>query len=107
MTMKLPALAKVVKLRDGERFTLETGGRDAIACDQVRASLSHPDCFGPRGPILNPDAQWEVISRIRKVQSDADHTALVDWLAQVHGLDRDHAEAVAGRRFQRATADWV
>lgn len=95
MTLKLPALAKVVKLRDGERFTLETGVRDAIACDPVRASLSHPDRFGPRWSVLDAEAQWEVISRIRKVQSDTDHTALVDWLTQTHALDRDHAEATA------------
>lgn len=95
MTLKLPALAKVLKLRDGQRFTLETGVRDAIACDPVRASLSHPDRFGPRWSVLDLDAQWEVISRIRKVQSDADHTALVDWLIETHGLDRDHAETTA------------
>ncbi|ARE40561.1 CRISPR-associated protein, Csn1 family [Rhodovulum sp. P5] len=95
MTMKLPALAKVLKLRDGERFTLETSVRDAIACDPVRASLSHPDRFGSRWSVLEPDAQWEVISRTRKVQSDADHAALVEWLMQEHGLERDHAEGTA------------
>lgn len=95
MVMKLPALAKVLKLRDGERFTLETGVRDAIASDPVRASLSHPDRFGPRWSTLDADAQWEVISRIRKVQSEAEHAALVDWLMQCHALDRAHAGATA------------
>lgn len=95
MAMKLPALGKVLKLRDGERFTLETGMRDAIACDPVRASLSHPDRFGPRWSVLSFAAQWEVISRIRRVQSDADYAALVDWLMQAHGLDRNHAEGTA------------
>lgn len=95
MALKLPALAKVLNLRDGERFTLETGVRDAIACDPVRASLSYPDRFGPRWSTLDIDAQWEVISRIRKVQSDAEHNALVDWLVETHALDRDHAEATA------------
>lgn len=95
MVLKLPALAKVLKLRDGERFTLETGVRDAIACDPLRASPAHPDRFGPRWSILDADAQWEVISRIRRVQSDAEHAALVDWLTEAHGLDRAHAEATA------------
>lgn len=95
MTMQLSALAKIVKLRDGERFTLETGVRDAITCDPVRASLSHPDHFGPRWSALEFDAQWEVIARIRKVQSDADHTALIDWLIQEHEFDRAHAEGIA------------
>ena len=95
MILKLPALARVLKLRDGERFTLETGVRDAIACDPVRASLSHPDRFGPRWSTLDLDAQWDVVARIRKVQSEGEHAALVDWLTQTHILDRDHAEATA------------
>lgn len=95
-TLTLKHLAeKVLRLPDGQRFTLETGVRDAIACDPVRASLSHPDRFGSRWSVLEPDAQWGVISRIRKVQSDADFAALVDWLVQEHGLDRDHAEGTA------------
>lgn len=95
-TLTLKHLAeKVLRLPDGQRFTLETGVRDAIACDPVRASLSHPDRFGPRWSALDSNEQWEAISRIRKVQSDADHTALVDWLMQTHGLDRDHAEVTA------------
>lgn len=95
MTMKLPALAKVIKLRDFERFTLESGVRDAIACDPIRASLSHPDRFGSRWSRLDIGAQWEVIARIRKVQSDAEHAALVDWLMATHALERDHAEETA------------
>ncbi|PKQ10603.1 MAG: type II CRISPR RNA-guided endonuclease Cas9 [Alphaproteobacteria bacterium HGW-Alphaproteobacteria-1] len=95
-TLTLKHLAeKVLRLPDGQRFTLETGVRDAIACDPVRASLSHPDRFGPRWSTLDADAQWAVISRIRRVQSDADHADLIDWLTQTHGLDRDHAEMTA------------
>ncbi len=48
MKMKLVALAKVLKLRDNQRFTLQTNVRDAIDCDPVRASLSHPGRFGPQ-----------------------------------------------------------
>ena len=95
MTMKLPALAKVLKLRNEERFTLETGVRDAIACDPVRAIMSHSDAFGPRWSMLDWEAQWEVISRIRKVQSEVEFTGLVEWLTAEHGLDRDHAEKTA------------
>ncbi|QEW21206.1 CRISPR-associated endonuclease Cas9/Csn1 [Marinibacterium anthonyi] len=111
MAMKLPALARTLKLRDGERFTLETGVRDAIACDPVRSSLSHPDRFGPRWSTLDATAQWEVVSRVRKVQSEAEHAALVDWLMQAYSIDRNHAEATAnaplpegfGRLGQTAT----
>jgi len=95
MGMKLPALAKVLNLRSGERFTLETGVRDTIACDTIRASLSHPDRLGPRWSTLDDQAQWEVVSRIRRAQSDAEHMALVDWLMQTHALDVEHATATS------------
>jgi CRISPR-associated endonuclease Csn1 len=95
MTLKLSAIAKLLKLRLGERFTLETGVRDAIACDPVRASLSRIDRFGSRWSTLDIGAQWEVISRIRKAQTDEDHTNLVQWLIQTHALDTVHAEATA------------
>ncbi|GHH05347.1 CRISPR-associated endonuclease Cas9 [Pseudodonghicola xiamenensis] len=95
MNLTLKALGKVLKLRDNERFTLETGVRDAIACDPVRAVMIHPDAFGPRWSELDWKAQWELISRLRKVQSEAEFDALVDWLMATHELDRDHAQKVA------------
>lgn len=95
MTMKLDALAKALKLAPDERFTLETATRDAIACDPVRASLSHLDRFGPNWSKLDSEMQWDVVRRIREVESDADHAALVGWLMGEHGLSRDRAEATA------------
>ena len=95
MTMKLKALAKVIKLRPEQSFTLETANRDAIACDPVRASLSHPDRFGARWSTLESAGQWDVVQRIRAVQSDAEHADLVRWLMDVHRLDRTHAEETA------------
>ena len=76
MSIKLKALGKIIKLRSDQSFTLETANRDAIACDPVRASLSHPDRFGPRWSTLDGDAQWDVVQRIRNVQSDAEFTNL-------------------------------
>lgn len=93
MNMKLNALGKVLKLRDGERFTLETGVREAIACDPVRAVMLMS--FGPGWSKLDWQAQWDIISRIRKVQSEAEFTELVDWLMAQHGLDREVAEKTA------------
>lgn len=95
MTMKLKALGKVIKLRPNQGFTLETANRDAIACDPVRASLSHPDRFGARWSTLDSAGQWDVVQRIRSVQSDAEHADLFHWLMEVHGLDRDYAEETA------------
>lgn len=95
MTMKLKALGKVIKLRPEQSFTLETANRDAIACDPVRASLSHPKTFGTRWSSLDWDSQWDVVQRVRAVQSDAEHADLVRWLMYVHGLDQEHAEETA------------
>ncbi len=95
MSMKLKALGKVIKLRPEQSFTLETAHRDAISCDPVRASLSNPDRFGPRWSTLDADAKWDVVQRIRRVQSESEHDELVKWLMITHVLDRDHAEAVA------------
>jgi len=95
MSMKLKALGKVIKLHPDQSFTLETANRDAIACDPVRASLSHPDRFGSKWSTLDWLAQWEVVERIRTVQSDAEHADLVDWLMDTHALDRVHAETTA------------
>jgi CRISPR-associated endonuclease Csn1 len=95
MKYALGALGKLVKLAPGERFTLETANRDAIACDPVRSSLRHDDRFGPHWSTLELEAQWQVISRIRAVQSDDDFSKLVDWLMQTYALDRAHAQATA------------
>ena len=95
MELSFNALGKVIKLAPYEYFTLETATRDAIACDLVRASLSHPDRFGPKWSTLDPDAQWEVIRRIRAVQSNTDHEGLCAWLIETHGLDEDHASATS------------
>jgi CRISPR-associated endonuclease Csn1 len=95
MAMKLKALGKVIGLRSEQSFTLETANRDAIACDPVRASLSHPDRFGPRWSTLDDDTQSELIDRIRAVQSDTEHNDLVQWLKETYGLDRTHAENTA------------
>lgn len=95
MKLTLSALAKVVTLKPGERFTLEAAARDAIACDSVRAAMIHPDVFGPRWSTLDMNTQWDIISRIRAVQSDAEYRDLVSRLIAEHELDQDTAERVA------------
>lgn len=95
MELKLKALGKLIKLRPEQSFTLETANRDAIACDPVRAIMTHPDRFGTRWSGLDADTQWELVQRIQAVQSDAEHDALVAWLTATHGLNRDHAEGTA------------
>lgn len=92
MVIKLKALGKELKLQPDESFTLETLARDSIACDPVRASLSHPDRFGPNWSTLSEDAQWVLIQRLRE---EEDRDALVLWLMDEYGLDDSHAAKVA------------
>ncbi len=95
MTMKLKALGKLINLRPEQSFTLETANRDAIACDPVRASLSHPDRFGPQWSTLDWIAQMKIVRRIRGVQSERCLGVFVDWLMRTYNLDRPHAEETA------------
>ncbi len=95
MALKLKALGGAIKLRADQSFTLETANRDSIACDPLRASLAHPDRFGTLWSSLDWAAQWEIVQRIRAVQSESEYDDLVAWLTAQHGLDRDHANAVA------------
>lgn len=90
--VKLSQLAKLLKLAQGEAFTLETTVRDAIACDPVRASLAHADRFGSRWSDLSEIEQIEIV---RRLQEEPDREALVAWLVDRYGLDEALAGAVA------------
>lgn len=87
--LSLKAIAKHLRLRDGQSFTLEKG-REDIACDPVRASLSHPDRLGPCWSTLDRATQAELVQRLR---DDSDDAALLAWLMDRHGLDEAHARA--------------
>ncbi|PKP63558.1 MAG: type II CRISPR RNA-guided endonuclease Cas9, partial [Alphaproteobacteria bacterium HGW-Alphaproteobacteria-8] len=90
--LTLAAIGKLLKLRPGEAFSLETANRDAIACDPVRMSLAYDGRFGPQWSALSVASQWELIQRLR---DDQDGTALVDWIMERYGVDRDRARAIA------------
>jgi CRISPR-associated endonuclease Csn1 len=92
MKLALKALGKLVKLQAGESFSLETAARDSIACDPVRASLSHPSRFGPRWSTLTLEVQWEIVHRL---QEEPDPDAMETWLRTTHGLDEAQANATA------------
>ena len=89
--LTLAALAKELKLK-GEKFTLETAARDAIACDPVRASLAYADRFGSRWSTLPWESQWALIQRL---QTEEDAGKLAAWLMENYGLDGTHAEETA------------
>lgn len=90
--LTLTAIAKLIKLRSGEAFSLETANRDAIAADPVRMSLAYETRFGPQWSTLSVEDQWELIQRLRDEQ---DGTVLVDWIMDRYGFDRIRAGAIA------------
>ena len=91
MSLKLKALGKLLKLKDGERFSLDTAYRDSIACDTVRSLMIHPDQFGPAWSSLNWQQQWRVIRRARKIQTARCAQVVVDWLMRNFGLKVQNA----------------
>lgn len=92
--LSLDALAKVLKLK-GEKFTLETAARDAIACDPVRASLAFKDRFGVRWSTLGWEQQWDIIQRRQSAQTDQQVQELIQWLIDTHHLTVDQARETA------------
>jgi CRISPR-associated endonuclease Csn1 len=92
--LSLDALAKVLKLK-GEKFTLETTARDAIACDPVRASFGFKDRFGARWSALSWEQQWDLIQRRQDAQSDQQVQDLIQWLIDTHNLTADQAKETA------------
>lgn len=93
--IKFETLAKLIHLEPDEKFSLETDVRDSIKCDEVRASLISQDRFGSKWSELSIDAQWEIIQRIRNVQSDEDSNLLVCWLTKQYKLTKEQAEKTA------------
>ena len=92
MKLSLKKLASVICLQPNQRFTLESAARDSIACDPVRASLSHPDRFGSRWSALDTEEQWRIIQRLRK---ETDPDEMISWLKKEYDLDDIHATATA------------
>ncbi len=90
--LTLVTIGKLLKLRPGEAFSLETANRDAIACDPVRMSLAYDGRYGANWSALSIEEQWELIQRLRDEQDGA---ALVDWIMERYGLDRTRARAIA------------
>lgn len=95
------SLRKVLKLDPDARFNKEGENRKDLKGDEVAAELGTKTRFGKTWPNLSYKAQWEVVSRIREQESDADEAALTSRLREAYGLDADQAKAVAGARLPK------
>jgi CRISPR-associated endonuclease Csn1 len=93
------SLRKTLKLDPDARFNKESDNRKDLKGDEVAAELGAKTRFGNRWAHFTPDTQWEIVSRIREQESDADEKALLAWLQDVHGLTPEQASATAGARL--------
>jgi CRISPR-associated endonuclease Csn1 len=91
-SISFKSLAKELKMSENESFSLDTSMRDALSCDPVRASLSHPDRFGPQWSTLSTEKQWSLISQLRQAE---DRDVLIKWLMTEYHLSEQNAQNVA------------
>jgi len=93
------SLRKTLKLDPDARFNKEGENRKDLKGDEVAAELGAKTRFGRQWPGIDTDKQWEIVSRIRDQETDADERALRSWLQDVHGLTPEQAKATAGARL--------
>ena len=85
---------KVLKLDGDARFNKESENRKDLRGDEVAAVMVDKKRFGSRWRFLPAERQWEVVDRVRAVESDAQAQAVVGWLQSEHRLASDQAAAV-------------
>ncbi len=93
--VKFESLRKVLKLDPETRFNKESENRPELKGDEVSALLSDKKRFGPRWAHLSADAQWEVVARLRAIETDQDDAKFCAWLSAIHALSADEATSVA------------
>nr|WP_249780983.1 type II CRISPR RNA-guided endonuclease Cas9 [Bradyrhizobium sp. dw_78] len=98
-TVSFESLRKTLGLDPDARFNKESDNRKELKGDEVAAELGAKTRFGNRWAHFAPDAQWEIVSRIRDQESDADEKSLLAWLQDVDGLTPERASATAGARL--------
>ncbi len=85
---------KILKLDPAARFNKESENRKDLKGDEIAAAMSDKKRFGGKWAFLSHETQWDVVSRVRSAQSDADVAALRNWLQTERGLTPDQASAV-------------
>ena len=93
------SLRKTLKLDPDARFNKESDNRGDIKGDEVAAELGAKTRFGNRWAHFTTDTQWEIVSRIRDQESDADEESLLAWLQDTHSLTPEQANATVGARL--------
>lgn len=93
------SLRKALKLDLDARFNKESDNRKDMKGDEVAAEMSHAKRFGKTWLGLSPETQWEVVDRLRQIESDQEVADFETWLHERHGLAPEQAQAVTGARL--------
>ena len=88
------SLRKTLKLDQDARFNKESENRTDLKGDEVAALIGSKTRFGARWAHLSVDEQWEVISKLGEIESDAEDRAFRDWLQARYDLTPEAAKAV-------------
>lgn len=98
-TVAYASLRKALKLDPDARFNKESENRKDMKGDEVAAEMSHAKRFGKAWLGLPPETQWEVVNRLRQLESDEEVAGFEAWLRERHGLTGEQAQAVTGARL--------
>ncbi|CAH1648621.1 CRISPR-associated endonuclease Cas9 [Hyphomicrobiales bacterium] len=98
-TVAYASLRKALKLDPDARFNKESENRKDMKGDEVAAEMSHAKRFGKTWLGLSPVTQWEVVGRLRQLESDEEVACFEAWLRERHGLTGEQAQAVTGARL--------
>lgn len=90
------ALRAALKLERTARFNKESENRKDLAGDEVAAEMSAKSRFGNRWAHFSWQQQWEIIGRLREVESEKDAAGCLDWLMVTFDLDEERAKATLG-----------
>ncbi len=93
------SLRGALKLDDAARFNKESDNRPDLKGDEIEAEFSAKTRFGGAWVHFSSDRQWEVIKRLRELESDADVAAFVAWLQTDFALTPEQAQATARARL--------
>jgi len=93
------SLRKALKLDPDARFNKESDNRKDMKGDEVAAEMSSAKRFGKAWLGMAAETQWDVVSRLQKLESDAEAADFEAWLRERHELSREQAQAVTGARL--------
>ena len=95
-TASFSALAKLIKLADGESFNKASENRTGLVGDEIAASFSDKRCFDTRWAHFDSGMQWAVIEAVAE---EEDPVRLHDWLIATHGVTAEQAEMIGRVRL--------